>query len=139
MQRIPRDQAGKYALDWRDEPILKVAPGESFEIETDDASTGFFKTPEDKADPGIRPGHDRHPPLSNPIAGPVWLEGAEAGDTLVVSIEDILVDTYSWIAIGPNRGPMGESTQRKSRNKRSASLICFAPSSPRSTTPCTPN
>jgi amidase len=101
MQRIPRDKARKYALDWRDDPLLKVQIGESFEIDTEDASTGYFKTADDKSDPSIRPGYDRHPPLSNPVAGPVWLEGAEAGDTLVVSIEDILVDTYSWIAIGP--------------------------------------
>ena len=47
MQRIPRDQARKYAFDWRDEPLLRVRPGETFEIETWDASTGYFKTPED--------------------------------------------------------------------------------------------
>src|SRR5262249_2009588 len=30
---------------------------------------------------------------------------------LVVTLEDILVDDYSWIAIGPRRGPLGESTR----------------------------
>jgi acetamidase/formamidase len=39
----------------------------------------------------------------------VWLEGAERGDTLVVTIEDILVGDYSWIAIGQRRGPLGDS------------------------------
>ena len=34
MQRIPRDLARKYAFDWRDEPLLRVRPGETFEIET---------------------------------------------------------------------------------------------------------
>src|SRR5262249_59793021 len=34
MQRIPRDLARKYAFDWRDEPLLRVKPGEPFEIET---------------------------------------------------------------------------------------------------------
>ncbi|OAI40753.1 hypothetical protein AYO40_04405, partial [Planctomycetaceae bacterium SCGC AG-212-D15] len=111
MQRISREQARKYAFDWEDEPLLRVQCGESFEIETYDASTGFFKTEADKAVPGKRPGFDRSPPLANPIGGPVWLEGAERGDTLVVTIEDILVDDYSWIAIGPRRGPLGESTR----------------------------
>src|SRR5438309_6867704 len=111
MQRIPRDQARKYAFDWEDEPLLRVRPGESFEIETYDASTGYFKTPADKAIPALRPGFDRSPPQANPIGGPVWLEGAACGDTLVVTIEDILVDDYSWIAIGPRRGPLGESTR----------------------------
>ncbi len=111
MQRISRDQARKYAFDWRDEPLLRVRPGESFEVETWDASTGYFKTPQDLAVPGRRPGFDRSPPHANPIGGPVYVDGAERGDTLVVTVEDILVAGYSWIAIGPKRGPLGESTR----------------------------
>jgi acetamidase/formamidase len=111
MQRILREQARKFAFDWQDEPLLRVAPGESFEVETYDASSGYFRTPDDKAIPARRPGFDRNPPLANPIGGPVWLEGAERGDTLVVEIEDIIVDEYSWTAIGPRRGPLGESTR----------------------------
>lgn len=111
MKRITRDLARKYAFDWRDEPLLRVAPGEPFEIETWDASTGFFKTAEDKAIPAKRPGFDRTPPHANPIGGPVFVEGAKRGDCLVVEIEDILVGDYSWIAIGPRRGPLGESTR----------------------------
>ena len=111
MQKISRERSKKYAFDWNDEPLIKVEPGESFEIETYDASTGYFKSTSDKADPNLRPGYDRFPPLSNPIAGPIWLEGAERGDTLVVMVEDILVDDYSWTAIGPGRGPLGESTR----------------------------
>jgi len=111
MQRIPREQSRKYAFDSRDEPLLRVQAGESFEIETYDASTGYFKTSSDKAIPANRPGFDRSPPQANPIAGPVWLEGAARGDTLVIEIEEIMVDDYSWIAIGPRRGPLGESTR----------------------------
>jgi acetamidase/formamidase len=111
MQRIVREQARKYAFDWRDEPLLHVKPGEPFEIETYDASTGYFKTPEDLALPARRPGFDRVPPLSNPIGGPVWVEGAERGDALVITLEQILVDDYSWIAVGPRRGPLGESAR----------------------------
>jgi acetamidase/formamidase len=111
MQRIPRDQARKYAFDWQDEPLLRVRCGERFEVETWDAGTGYFKSSADKAIPALRPGFDRSPPLVNPIAGPVWLEGAQPGDTLVVSIEEVLVADSSWIAIGPRRGPLGESTR----------------------------
>src|SRR3954462_4405137 len=111
MQRIARDQARKYAFDWRDAPLLRVQPGEAFEVETWDASTGYFKSPADKAIPGLRPGFDRSPPHANPIAGPVFVEGAKRGDTLVVVLEEILVGETSWIAIGPRRGPLGESTR----------------------------
>src|SRR6516165_1469959 len=101
MKRIPRDLARKYAFDSRDEPLLTVRPGESFEIETYDASTGFFKTTLDKAIPGKRPGFDRVPAMANPIGGPVFLEGAQRGDVLAVVIEDIVVEDFSWIAVGP--------------------------------------
>jgi acetamidase/formamidase len=111
MQRIVREQARKFAFDARDEPLLRVAPGETFEIETWDASSGYFKTPEDLAIPARRPGFDRVPAMVNPIAGPVFLEGAERGDTLVVTLEEITVADYSWIAVGPRRGPLGESTR----------------------------
>jgi acetamidase/formamidase len=111
VRRIERDQARKFAFDWRDTPVLRVAPGEPFEIETWDASSGYFRTPADKAVPARRPGFDRSPPLANPVAGPVHVEGAQRGDTLVVSIDSVEVADYSWIAVGPRRGPLGESTR----------------------------
>src|SRR5262245_64581067 len=111
MQRIVREQARKYAFDWRETPLLHVRPGETFEVETWDASTGYFKSPADKAIPAKRPGFDRVPPLANPIAGPVFLEGAQRGDTLVIDIESITVEPMSWIAVGPRRGPLGESAR----------------------------
>ena len=79
MQTIGRDQAKKYAFDWRDEPLLRVSEGEIIAIETWDASTGFFKTPEDKSIPANCPGFDRSPPTANPIAGPVHIEGRGTG------------------------------------------------------------
>jgi amidase len=111
MQRILREQARKFAFDHREPPQLRVKPGETFEVETWDASSGYFKTPDDKAVPGKRPGFDRTPPLANPVAGPIFVEGAQRGDTLVVRIEEIRVESYSWIAVGPRRGPLGESSR----------------------------
>jgi amidase len=111
MQRIPRELARKFAFDWRDDILLRVVPGEPFEVETNDASNGYFKTEHDLAVPALRPGFDRMPPLANPIAGPIWVEGAERGDVLQILIDEIVVGDYSWIAVGPRRGPLGESTR----------------------------
>ena len=72
---------------------------------------GLFQDSGRQGDPGPAPGFDRSPPQANPIGGPVYVEGAERGDTLVVAIEEVLVGDYSWIAIGPKRGPLGESTR----------------------------
>jgi acetamidase/formamidase len=41
----------------------------------------------------------------------VFVDGADRGDVLIVNIEEIVVDDYSWCAIGPRRGPLGESTR----------------------------
>ena len=62
MQTITRDQARKFAFDWRDKPLLRVACGESVAIETWDAGCGFFKTPDDRAIPANRPGFDQSMP-----------------------------------------------------------------------------
>ena len=110
MKRISREQARKFAFDWRDETLIRIKCGESIEIETWDAGSGFFKSPSDEAIPANRPGFDKHPPLANPIGGPVYIEDAAPGDVLIIEIEDILVGDYSWVAIGPNRGSLGQST-----------------------------
>ena len=78
MKLIPRELARKFAFDWRDEPLLTVEPGESFTVETFDASNGYIKTEDDKAIPARRPGFDRVPPQANPIAGPIWVERGAA-------------------------------------------------------------
>ena len=52
MQRIEREQAHKYAFNHQDTPLLKVEPGETIKIETYDASTGYFRSEDDKAIPG---------------------------------------------------------------------------------------
>ena len=45
MQQASRDQI-QYAFDRHPEPVLRVAPGEVFEIETEDARTDKTRTPE---------------------------------------------------------------------------------------------
>ncbi len=111
MQRISREDARMFAFDWRDTPRLRVAPGEEFEIETWDAGSGYFKTEADLAIPARRPGFDRNPPLANPVGGPVFVEGAEPGDTLVVELVSMEIEATSWTAAGPGRGPLGQSTR----------------------------
>ncbi|MFM7539564.1 MAG: acetamidase/formamidase family protein [Planctomycetota bacterium] len=111
MKKITRDQARMFAFDWRDEPRLRVAAGEEFEVETWDAGSGYFRTEADLAIPSKRPGFDRNPPLANPVGGPVFVEGAEPGDTLVVDILSMELEATSWTAAGPGRGPLGNSTR----------------------------
>jgi acetamidase/formamidase len=111
MQCLPRTAPQHFAFDWRVPAALTVDADEVFVVETEDASSGYFRTPADLAIPAQRPGFNRVPPLANPIAGPIALRGAASGQTLAVSIVAIEVGDYSWTAIGPNRGPLGDSAR----------------------------
>ncbi|MCW3991841.1 MAG: acetamidase/formamidase family protein [Candidatus Bathyarchaeota archaeon] len=64
------------------EPVLTVEPGETVVVETEDAFIGMIREPGDWKD-------NAEVPWSNPVSGPIYVEGAEKGDTLVVDIRDI--------------------------------------------------
>ena len=92
MQRIDRENATKYEFGRDMEPLLTVEPGESFAVETWDAFEGTL------FDHGLGeytvddvPGLQAPPPAfdGNPLAGPIYVEGADRGDTLAVTIEEI--------------------------------------------------
>ncbi|MDE0378380.1 MAG: hypothetical protein OXI20_03970, partial [Rhodospirillales bacterium] len=49
MQTIKRGEVpSKYAFDWEDEPVLRVAEGEAFRLETDDALSGLIADDSDE-------------------------------------------------------------------------------------------
>ena len=78
-------QPGPYAhvLGPDAEPIASVRPGETVAIQTADCFGGRL-TREDQVPSEVL----GDAPL-NPLTGPIWIEGAEPGDTLVVRIDDI--------------------------------------------------
>ena len=96
MQTIKRGEIpSKYAFDWEDEPVLRVAQGEAFQLETDDALSGLIT--DDSDDPLVHNFTGEHvvalqsvwPPKYNPVVGPIYVEGCERGDTLAVHIDSI--------------------------------------------------
>ena len=108
-----RSGPGKYAFDWEDEPLLRVVPGESFEIEDLGCQHRLFsRTQDDKAIPSLRPGFDRNPPLAKPH----WRgrSGWRAPNPEICwgcALRPLPWRDYSWTAVGPNRGPLGASTR----------------------------
>ena len=118
MQIIKRGEVTKYAFDARDEPVLHVKQEESFQIETDDALSGLIE--DDSDNPKVhRFVGDAHvdalnaawPPKYNPVVGPIYVEGCEAGDVLAVNLEFIDPWRYGFSGILPGIGPYGESTR----------------------------
>jgi len=65
------------------EPVLRVRPGDTIVVETLDAFEGKI------TDESVRPSQVLEVPFLNPQNGPIFVEGAEKGDTLAVRIEKI--------------------------------------------------
>jgi len=70
-------------------PVLQAEPGEKVLFETLDTANGWVKTTEDAVD--LK--RTRDPQKVNPAIGPVFIVGAEPGDTLVVDILKITLGT----------------------------------------------
>lgn len=107
MKRITRENAREYVFDRSLPPKLRVSSGERFILETDDAATGFLR--EKGQSPLDRPFLDVWPPCANPVAGPVYIEGAKKGDLLAIHIEDILVAEDQSFTFVQRRGPVRDS------------------------------
>ncbi len=109
MQRIRREQAMEYLFDGRKAPAIRVQPGESFLAETEDAFSGRIRTLEDLLQSHTFPTAQTTPRLSNPMAGPICIEGAAKGDVLAVHIESIVVDEIGRTTWTSWRGPLSDS------------------------------
>jgi acetamidase/formamidase len=64
------------------EPRLRIEPGETVVVETEDAFSGQIRTTDDRRD-------KIKVPFSNPQTGPISIAGAEPGDALAVTIRSI--------------------------------------------------
>jgi amidase len=71
-----------FAMTSRVEPSLRVVPGETFVVETTDNRGKRVRKSTDPIPP----------PPAVPLSGPVYVEGASKGDTLVVTFQDIQLE-----------------------------------------------
>ncbi|MFV0557192.1 MAG: acetamidase/formamidase family protein [Enterococcus sp.] len=90
-----------FALSKENPPVATIKPGEEVTFETYDCFTNQ-----------ITDEHGSFEKLDwervNPATGPVFVEGAEPGDTLIVSIKKIVIQGPATIFTGPNAGVMGD-------------------------------
>jgi acetamidase/formamidase len=86
MKKLSRNAENTHVyVDARNEPKMKVSPGESFCLETIRADNNFLS----RNNPVYRDHKHVMEVLANPVTGPVYVEGAEPGDRIAVIIEDI--------------------------------------------------
>lgn len=64
------------------EPRARIESGETLLIESEDALSGQIRTNNDRRDKSTMP-------FSNPVAGPIFVEGAAPGDSIAVTIHQI--------------------------------------------------
>jgi len=85
------------------EPTLTVSPGQTTEIETIDSSGGQLG-PESTVDDLGTLSFDK----VNPVTGPIYIEGAEPGDTVAISFLDFKPSGWGWTANIPGFGLLAD-------------------------------
>ncbi len=84
-------------------PVLTIAPGESIEFEVFEASGGQL-SPSSVVDDVGRMDFGR----INPVAGPVFIDGAAAGDVLKVTLLSFTPSGWGWTANIPGFGLLAD-------------------------------
>ena len=84
-------------------PCLRIAPGESVEFQTIDASSGQLTKTSTAADlEKLDLGR------VNPVTGPVWIDGATPGDALKVTILSLRPSGWGWTGNIPGFGLLAD-------------------------------
>ncbi|MFQ5425890.1 MAG: acetamidase/formamidase family protein, partial [Gaiellales bacterium] len=107
MKRIRRDEAHTYALDGRLEPVLRVEAGETFVIETDDASTGLLTAGDLLPVPENTPYTAYSPARANPVGGPVFVAGVRPRGRIRIEIVAIDLASHGVAYNQPPISPLG--------------------------------
>jgi len=91
---------GNCTLGSLNKPVAKITPGETVEVETWDARGDIVRPGQTLSD-AVQKGIQRY---TNPITGPIYVEGAKSGDVLKIEIIDISIPDIGWTAVIPGFG-----------------------------------
>jgi amidase len=127
MKRVLRERSLGYIFSKDIEPILRVKPNESFVIETEDNVSGCIRDKNQLATVKFVPGLQYNPAKVNPIAGPIFVEGATKGDLLSVHIEQVLPASQGHTFYGIGIGPLDNSTQWPELTKPHTQILKHIP------------
>ncbi len=99
MKRILRENTTAFFSAHCD-PVLSVCPGETFIIETEDSRGGRTRLPEQCTPEALKKMRQQGY-VGNPVVGPVYVEGAQPGDTLAVDIQEMKCDSQGYYGYWP--------------------------------------
>ncbi|MCC6943496.1 MAG: acetamidase/formamidase family protein [Thermomicrobiales bacterium] len=102
MKRIALEQFG-YDLRKPADPVLIVDSGETFVVETEDTRSGAVRTQEQATAEGLKEFRRNRDAgkFGSPLTGPIFVNGAEPGDVLAVSIHQIIPDSTGFTGTWP--------------------------------------
>lgn len=92
-----------YTWDAKHKPVITIQSGDTVIFETRDVTDGQFN-PESTTESISQLDWSR----VYPLAGPVYVEGAEPGDILAVEILDLKPKGWGWTAVLPGLGLLAE-------------------------------
>ena len=104
-----------YQFTWAaNDPALRIQSGDTLTAPTRDAR-GFDRFGNPLPDELKQKRDDTHFQEDNPLVGPIWVEDAEPGDMLKITIESINLNRdYAWSLLVPHFGALtGESAGRE--------------------------
>jgi acetamidase/formamidase len=82
---------------------MRIEPGETVELAALEASGGRITRTSNNADVLLL-----EAAYANPVTGPIWVEGAQPGDALVVDLLEFALSGGGWTAIIPGFGLLAE-------------------------------
>lgn len=99
---FPEDRV-HFTWDVRHEPVLHIESGDTVVVQTRDVSDNQI-TPASTA--GVLATLDWE--RVYPLAGPIYVEGAQPGDTLAIEVLDLHTQGWGWAAIIPGFGLLAD-------------------------------
>jgi acetamidase/formamidase len=114
MQKVNYDPPGErpYVIGPHKPPVATVGSGETFEVKTLDAFEDKVNSPDQDITKLVSV------PYVNPVTGPIFVDGAEKGDTLAVRIESIRITRdYGVSALIPEFGGLVATTLTRTLNE----------------------
>jgi acetamidase/formamidase len=84
-------------------PVLRTVPGERLEFDCRDSSNDYFTPDSVASDVATMPFEK-----INPVSGPVYVEGAQPGDVLKVTMESFEPSGFGWTANIPGFGLLAD-------------------------------
>jgi amidase len=97
-----------YTFSKDNTPVARAKPGETLSFATPDCFTGEIRSEND-----LTSNFDYN--HANPATGPVYIEGAEAGDLLTVYIKSIKISETGVMTTLPGVGPLQDRMELRTR------------------------